>query len=98
MIQPPGGGDRFGLVVTVAREATMTYQARVTDDGSLALPDELAREFGLRPGDVLSIERDGRALVLTREGETTPLSRLRDALKGYSVDQFLAERGADWSE
>ena len=74
----------------------MTYHVRAGDSGSFELPVELVRQIGARPGDLLSIEHDGSALVIRREEETgDPLSRLRTALRGYSVDQFLAERRAD---
>lgn len=76
----------------------MTYQARVAEDGTMIqLPAELARELGLKPGDELTVEREGQSLVV-RPGQAgdAALLRLRDALRGYSVDQFLAERGSDW--
>lgn len=77
----------------------MSYQARVTEDGRLALSDDLAREIGLRPGEVLKVERAGKTLVMTREGgRGDAIGRLRETLSGYSVDQFLAERRDDWGE
>lgn len=30
----------------------MTYHARIAENGRLVLPADLAREFGLKPGDV----------------------------------------------
>lgn len=76
----------------------MTYHARVAENGTMIqLPAELARELGLKPGDELTVEREGRNL-LVRPGQANDaaLMRLREALRGYSVDQFLAERGSDW--
>lgn len=77
----------------------MTYHARVDENGQLVLPDHLARDFGLKPGDVVSIEHSGDALLVTRdEAPFGPVMRLRSSMKGYSVDQFLMERRADWGE
>jgi len=64
----------------------------------MVLPDEVSRDLGLHPGDIVSIERDGEALMLTRHPASDALARLREAFKGYSVDQFIAERHEDWSE
>ena len=82
----------------------MTYHATIAPDGTISLPPQLARELGLRPGTDLAIEIEGRSLRMTpradrpgREADEA-LARLRHALKGYSVDQFLAERRADWGE
>lgn len=76
----------------------MTYHARIAEDGRLTLPDALAHALGLKPGDAVSIERRGDALLLVRDEPDAAIARLRSALKGYSVDQFLAERRADWAE
>ena len=77
----------------------MTYHARVTDSGEVVLPADLAREIGLTPGGRFQVEHRGRALDVEVEGNReSALGRLRSAMKGYSVDQFLAERRADWGE
>ena len=74
----------------------MTYHARVNDDGGLALPASLARDFGLRPGDTVALERDGDTLRLYAPDGA--LARVRAAFQGYSVDRFLAERPHDGGE
>ncbi|MEH3160002.1 MAG: AbrB/MazE/SpoVT family DNA-binding domain-containing protein [Sphingomonas taxi] len=77
----------------------MTYHAELSADGSLPLPEELVRALGLMPGDRVSVDRSGSGIVIRRdEGRTEALARIREALKDYSVDQFLAERRADWGE
>ena len=76
----------------------MTYQARVTDDDKLELPPGVLHEAGLSPGDLLSIARSGRKLVLEQRDFEGALARLRAAMRGYGVDQFLADRGEDWNE
>jgi hypothetical protein len=70
----------------------MTYQVSVGEDGRLLLSEELVREIGFAPGDVLAIEPEGGMLRLRRERAT---DRLREVLRGYSVDEFLADRRAD---
>ena len=76
----------------------MTYQARVTDDGRLELPSEVLEQVGLSPGDILTIERSGRRIVIEHRDFKGALTRLREAMRGYDVDQFLADRQEDWSE
>jgi AbrB family transcriptional regulator (stage V sporulation protein T) len=77
----------------------MTYHAELSADGSLPLPEELVRALGLVPGDRVSVDRSGSAIVVRRdEGRNAAIGRLREVMKGYSVDQFLAERRADWGE
>lgn len=78
----------------------MTYHVRLSEDGrSILLPAEVAGELGLRPGADLAIELQGRILKITAEQQVgEALARLREVFKGYSVDQFLAERRADWGE
>lgn len=73
----------------------MTYQANFTDDGKLHLPEALIAEMGLRPGDIVSVEARENAVLLAHDQS---LARLRTVLRGYSVDQFLAERGRDGQE
>ncbi|WP_271299753.1 AbrB/MazE/SpoVT family DNA-binding domain-containing protein [Sphingomonas sp. CV7422] len=77
----------------------MTYHAQLAADGSLPLPSELTRELGLAPGDRVSVDRTGSTLFVRREDERQDaIHRLREAMRDYSVDQFLAERRADWGE
>lgn len=70
----------------------MTYQAKITEDGKLDLPPALVAEMGFRPGDIVSIDSQEKTMLLKHYGS---LVRLREALRGYTVDQFLAEREAE---
>ena len=77
----------------------MGYHARVLDDGQIVLPAELSRDIGFRLGDVFSVERDGESVVLKLEKSPDHArERLREVMRGYSVDQFIAERATDWGE
>ncbi|MEE2916191.1 AbrB/MazE/SpoVT family DNA-binding domain-containing protein [Sphingomonas ginsenosidimutans] len=76
----------------------MTYHAKVIAGGKIVIPAALRRELGIRDGDSVVLERDGEHLVLHRDDPAAALSRLRDAMKGYSVDRFLRERRQDWGE
>lgn len=78
----------------------MTYQFRVGEDGrTIVLPLELARALGLRPGGGLTGEVDGRTIHLTTptaaEPPDDPLISLRETMRGYTLDQFLADRRRD---
>ena len=76
----------------------MTYQTRIGRDGRLeATPDQLAAA-GFTPGDLVTIEQNGRRPMHAPGEAGAALLRLREALRGYTVEQFLAERQADWSE
>lgn len=75
----------------------MTYHVELSPDGSLPLPDELAAKLGLAPGDTVTIDLSGSGIVVRRDdGRDLAIARLRSALQGYSVDQFLAERRSNW--
>ena len=77
----------------------MTYQVQIDRDGALRLPENLVRSLGIKPGDMVSVGQSGMRIIVDRdEAHHQALTRLRAALKGYSVDQFLAERRADWGE
>ncbi len=75
----------------------MTYHAKVTAEGTIVVPLEMLQAFGIKTGDSLLVETTADAMVI-RPDVDTALGRLRAALRGYSVDQFLADRKADWSE
>ena len=78
----------------------MTYQVQVGEDGrTVVLPPEIVQSLGLRPGSSLAAEIDGMSLRFTsiaRKSSLTPesasLARLREAMSGYTLDQFLRER------
>jgi AbrB family looped-hinge helix DNA binding protein len=79
----------------------VTHHAKIIAGGKVVIPADLRRELGLKPGDTVVIERDGDALVLksylqvVREVQAEFRKMVGD---DYSVDQFLAERRADWGE
>lgn len=75
----------------------MGYHARILDDGQIVLPAELGRDIGLQLGDGLVVERDGESFIVKRERSPEHArGRLREAMHGYTVDQFIAERATDW--
>lgn len=76
----------------------MTYHAKVIAGGKIVIPADLRRELGIKDGDSVVIERMDDGVSLRREDPDTALQRVRDAFKGYSVDQFLRDRRADWGE
>lgn len=76
----------------------MTYHFQIGDDGrTIILPSELAKELGLKPGGDAKGELDGGTLHLTAgmTEERDSLASLREALQGYTLDQFLADRRRD---
>lgn len=76
----------------------MTYHAKVIAGGKIVIPAELRREFGIKDGDSVVIERLDEGMRLRREDTDAALRDIRKAFTGYSVDQFLEERRADWGE
>lgn len=74
----------------------MTYHAKVIAGGKIVIPTDLRRELGISDGDSVILERDAGGLTLRRDDPDAALGRIRAKMKGYSVDQFLAERRADW--
>lgn len=80
----------------------MTYHAKVIAGGKIVIPAELRREFGIKDGDSVVLERDDRGGVSIRTLDQT----LRDSRRrfreifgpDYTVDQFIAETRADWGE
>lgn len=77
----------------------MTYHAKLSADGMLELPEELVQALGMKSGDSVSIDRSGSGIVIRQDnGRSAAIARLRHAMSNYSVDQFLAERNADWAE
>lgn len=79
----------------------MTYHAKVIAGGKIVIPAKLRREFGIKDGDSVVIERDGDTLVVKPfDAQVVEAQRVFRKMmgKGYSVGQFLAERKADWAE
>jgi bifunctional DNA-binding transcriptional regulator/antitoxin component of YhaV-PrlF toxin-antitoxin module len=61
--------------------ATITYTARVQQDGSLALPEEAREQLGLHPGDQVEIR-----IETTPEAPRNPLLGIIGILKGGPAD------------
>jgi len=76
----------------------MTYHAKVITGGKIVIPADLRRELGIKDGDSIVLEASLDGIMLRREDPDAALLRLRRGLSGYSVDQFLRERRADWGE
>jgi len=79
----------------------MTHHARVTDDGQLVVPAELARELGLKPGDSIRLDRDGSNIVGKTYADVIRAGQLafRATIKRpFSVDDFIADRRAEAAE
>jgi AbrB family transcriptional regulator, stage V sporulation protein T len=80
----------------------MTYHAKVIAGGKIVIPAELRREFGIKDGDSLVIERDesGGLTIRTFEQVVRDSQRKFRKMVGpdYSVDQFLAEKHLDWRD
>jgi AbrB family looped-hinge helix DNA binding protein len=76
----------------------MTYHAKVIAGGKIVIPADLRREMGIMDGDSVTLERNADGITLRRDDPAAALARIRDIMKGYSVDQFLRERRLDWGE
>ncbi len=80
----------------------MTYHAKVIAGGKVVIPANLRREFGIKDGDTILFDRsaDGGLSIRTFDQVIRDTQRRAREIFGadYSVDQFLAERRADWGE
>lgn len=80
----------------------MTYRAKVFAGGKIVIPAELRREFGIREGDSLVIERcDAGGLTIKTFADVVREEQkaFRAAVgPAYSVDDFLADRRVDSPE
>ena len=78
----------------------MTYQAKVIAGGKIVIPAELRREFGIKAGDSLTIERDadGNMVLKTYEQVVKDVQAKFKAMLGDPkrslVDELIAERRA----
>ncbi|MGZ7227068.1 AbrB/MazE/SpoVT family DNA-binding domain-containing protein, partial [Streptococcus pyogenes] len=72
--------------------------AKVIAGGKIVIPADLRRELGIKDGDSVCLESDDGTITLRRDDPAAALQRLRAGFEGYSVDQFLQERRADWGE
>lgn len=80
----------------------MTYHAKVIAGGKIVIPADLRREFGIKDGDSLVLDRDESGVITLRTFQqvvSEQQGKFR-ALVGptYSVDQFLADRAIDWPD
>lgn len=80
----------------------MTYHAKVIAGGKIVIPAELRREFGIKDGDSLVIERDDKGgLVLktyaqvVKEVQAAFRAMLKPGHSGNAVDELIAERRAE---
>lgn len=79
----------------------MNYHARVTEDGDVVLPVELARELGIEDGDSVVVEHeDGRTVLKSyRQVVKEVQARFRAMLPvepgGSIVDELIADRRAE---
>ena len=80
----------------------MTYHAKVITGGKIVIPAELRREFDIKDGDSLVLERDqsgGMSIKTFAQVVREEQHRFRAVVgPDYTVDQFLAERRADWGD
>ncbi|WP_277981256.1 AbrB/MazE/SpoVT family DNA-binding domain-containing protein [Sphingomonas phyllosphaerae] len=78
----------------------MTYHAEVIAGGKIVIPGDLRREFGIKDGDTLMLDKDGsgRLSIMTVEQSVRESQRRAQAIFGdeCSVEQFLRERRANW--
>lgn len=79
----------------------MTYQAKVIAGGKIVIPAELRREIGIKEGDSLVIERDGRGNLVLKTYDQV-VREVQDFFRaavgtntGSVVDELIAERRAE---
>jgi AbrB family looped-hinge helix DNA binding protein len=80
----------------------VTYHAKVISGGKIVIPAELRREFGIKDGDSLVVERDGNGgLVLktyeqvVHEVQAEFRAMMPKDYQGSVVDELIAERRAE---
>ena len=76
----------------------MTYYARVTPDGEVTMPAELAREIGLAPGDRIRFDQDGQTVLIRTTSDVVRQTQadFRAMIKRpFTVDEFIAQRRVD---
>lgn len=80
----------------------MTYNVKVIAGGKIVIPAELRREFGIKDGDSLVIERDehGSMVLKTYEQVVKEVQAQFRALlpkdyTGSMVDELIADRRAE---
>jgi AbrB family transcriptional regulator, stage V sporulation protein T len=76
----------------------MSYHAKLIKGGKIVIPAELRREFGLKDGDTLVLEREGNALIIKTYSEVIRniQEKARKLTKiPFTVDDYLAEKYAE---
>lgn len=79
----------------------MTYHAKVIAGGKIVIPAELRREFGIKDGDTVILERksEGGFSLMTHEQIVRKAqAEIADLSKPYAgsvVDDLVAERRAE---
>lgn len=86
----------------------MTYQVKVISGGKIVIPADLRREFGIKDGDSLVVERDPAGGMTVKTYSQVVLEVQRDIAAmskpyaGSVVEDLLAERRAEaaqeWAE
>ncbi len=78
----------------------MTYQGQVGSDGeSITVPAEVLRTLGLEPGHAFAFDVAGSSITIRPSpSDGDALTRLREIMRGYTLDQFLADRKRDGGE
>lgn len=77
----------------------MTYHAKINAGGKIALPADLRREFGLKPGDTLVFESDGDGFKV--RSYAAVINELQARFAKYRrpgvsvVDELIADRRAE---
>jgi len=76
----------------------MTFHAKVIAGGKIVIPAELRREFGIRDGDSVVIERAGEgtlAIKIHRQVIEEGQCAFRNMLqRPFTVDEFITDRRA----
>ena len=76
----------------------MTYYSRVTSDGEVTMPAQLAREIGLAPGERIRFDHDGQTILIRTTADVVRETQeaFRAMIKRpFTVDEFIAGRRVD---
>ncbi|HEX4607146.1 MAG TPA: AbrB/MazE/SpoVT family DNA-binding domain-containing protein [Urbifossiella sp.] len=78
---------------------TITFHARIGEDGRIVIPAPVRRELGLKPGDTVVAESDGHSLLLRSYDQVVKDTQnfFRQFIPpGTSlVDELIADRRAE---
>lgn len=81
----------------------MIYTATVTSKHQITLPIKLFIDFGLKPGDKLTITKHGEGMLMQNQADlVNQLAgslRLKDKYKDMDTDEVITQaKNAYWSE